>query len=335
MAGQKLTIPQLGSLIANPTGNEQVPIWVGDTQTGSTNHTTLSAIASLISAGGGSGSGGQATSWHDGTGAPSSSLGADGDYYLNNATADVYAKANGSWALRANIRGLQGQPGAPGSAGPAGSTGGTGAQGPAGPSGSTWYRGTGAPSDSTGSNGDFYLRSSGDVYAKSGGSWGSPVFNIVGPAGPQGVAGPAGSTGSSGASVRVASGAPSNSLGADGDSYVDLTTGHVWTRATGAYTDTGLSLKGATGAAGATGATGLRGASITAGTGTPSNASGNDGDLYVDLANGEVWSKSAGSWADTGKTLKGATGVKGDTGAAGSAGAAGATGATGATGPAG
>lgn len=51
------------------------------------------------------GGGGGGASWYDGSGAPSSGLGADGDYYLNTANGDVYAKAAGAWSIVANITG--------------------------------------------------------------------------------------------------------------------------------------------------------------------------------------------------------------------------------------
>ncbi len=66
-------------------------------------------------------SGGGGSVWYNGTGAPSSGLGANGDYYLDNATGNVYAKSGGAWSIVANIKG------------PTGATGSTGATGPAGP----------------------------------------------------------------------------------------------------------------------------------------------------------------------------------------------------------
>lgn len=59
-----------------------------------------------ISTGGGGGS-----TWRNGTGAPSDSLGANGDYYLDDATGDVYAKAAGTYTIVANIKGTPGVPG--------------------------------------------------------------------------------------------------------------------------------------------------------------------------------------------------------------------------------
>ena len=75
----------------------------------------------ITSTGGGGGGGG--STWYDGTGAPSAGLGVDGDYYLDDATGDVYTKAGGTWSVTANIKG------------PTGQTGATGATGPTGPSG--------------------------------------------------------------------------------------------------------------------------------------------------------------------------------------------------------
>jgi hypothetical protein len=50
--------------------------------------------------------------------------------------------------------------------------------------GSVWFNGAGAPGAGTGNDGDYYLRTSnGDVYQKVGGSWGSPIENLTGPAG--------------------------------------------------------------------------------------------------------------------------------------------------------
>lgn len=57
---------------------------------------------------GSGGGGGSGAAWYDGTGAPAAGLGADGDYYLDDATGDVYTKSSGSWAVTANIKGPSG-----------------------------------------------------------------------------------------------------------------------------------------------------------------------------------------------------------------------------------
>jgi hypothetical protein len=49
--------------------------------------------------------------WRDGTGAPSNALGVNGDYYLDDATGDVYAKAGGTYSIVANITGPAGSGG--------------------------------------------------------------------------------------------------------------------------------------------------------------------------------------------------------------------------------
>jgi hypothetical protein len=46
--------------------------------------------------------------WRNGTGVPSNDLGANGDYYLNDANGDVYLKATGVYTIVANIKGEDG-----------------------------------------------------------------------------------------------------------------------------------------------------------------------------------------------------------------------------------
>ena len=46
--------------------------------------------------------------WYNGSGVPSSGLGVNGDYYLNNSNGDVYNKASGSWTYIENIKGPAG-----------------------------------------------------------------------------------------------------------------------------------------------------------------------------------------------------------------------------------
>jgi hypothetical protein len=81
---------------------------------------------------GATGPAGQASLWHNGTGAPAAALGNSGDYYLDSAVGDIYAKSGSTWTNVGNIKGPQGVPG------PAGATG---AQGPAGPTRPPAYSG--------------------------------------------------------------------------------------------------------------------------------------------------------------------------------------------------
>ena len=61
--------------------------------------------------------------WYEGSGAPSSGTGINGDYYLNVANGDVYLKATGSWSVVGNIKGPAGS-GSGDVTGPSGATSG-------------------------------------------------------------------------------------------------------------------------------------------------------------------------------------------------------------------
>src|SRR3990167_387518 len=82
--------------------------------------------------------------WREGTGVPSDALGINGDFYLDDATGDVYQKAAGTYSTVANIKGLQGNQGIQGAEGPQGiqgiqgDQGIQGVQGDPGPIGIVW-----------------------------------------------------------------------------------------------------------------------------------------------------------------------------------------------------
>lgn len=97
--------------------------------------------------------------WRVGPTAPADSLGVDGDVYLRSGTADVYQRAAGAYAIVANLRGIQGIQGVVGA---------------------TWLTGSGVPAAGLGRDGDWYLQAStGDLFTKAAGSWGTPVLNIT------------------------------------------------------------------------------------------------------------------------------------------------------------
>jgi hypothetical protein len=73
--------------------------------------------------------------WRHGNGVPANSLGINGDFYLNDATSDVYVKSAGVYSLTVNIKGATG---AQGPQGQAGATGDTGPEGPEWDGISTW-----------------------------------------------------------------------------------------------------------------------------------------------------------------------------------------------------
>ena len=72
-------------------------------------------------------------------------------------------------AVITNIKGPKGDAGTNGTPGADGDAGANGSNGAAG---SKWFSGAGAPSDSLGVNGDFYLNTtSGDVSVKAASTW--------------------------------------------------------------------------------------------------------------------------------------------------------------------
>lgn len=102
---------------------------------------------------------------YSGTGVPSSTLGSDGDLYINKTNGDYYLKQSGVWVKQGN---LMGPPG------------------PAGPPGSQILTSPGIPDNGIGANGDFYMATStGNYYQKESGSW-VQKGNLVGPQGPSG-----------------------------------------------------------------------------------------------------------------------------------------------------
>jgi hypothetical protein len=73
--------------------------------------------------------------WFSGTAVPATTLGKDGDYYLNTTSGDVSVKASGAWTTVANIVGPTGAAGAAGPKGDKGDAGNAGLQGVQGPIG--------------------------------------------------------------------------------------------------------------------------------------------------------------------------------------------------------
>jgi hypothetical protein len=125
--------------------------------------------------------------WRDGSGTPLNSLGADGDYYLNVLSGDVYLRASATYAIVANIMGATGV------------TGASGTNGTNGIAGSVWRDGSGIPSNSLGADGDYYLNIlTDDVYLRASGTY-SVVANIKGTTGATGATGANGTNGTNGA----------------------------------------------------------------------------------------------------------------------------------------
>ena len=261
----------------------------------------------------------------------------------------------------AGPQGPQGDPGpagATGPQGPAGPQGDPGPTGPQGPAGATGATGPAGPAGADGADGDSaYQVAVNNGFVGTEAQWLASLVGPQGPQGIQGIQGPAGTDGVDGADgldgKTVLNGTVDPTTeGVDGDFYINTTTDTIFGPKAGGVWGSGTSLVGPTGATGpqgpqgdpgptgATGNTGPAGADGSkwySGTGAPSSGLGVNGDFYLNDANGDVYSKSGGSWSVvdniTGPT--GATGPQGPQGDPGPTGATGNTGATGATGPAG
>lgn len=89
-----------------------------------------------------------------GKGTPSSSLGKDGDSYVDVSTWDYYTKADGKWTKAGNFKGNKGDKGDTGATGPKGDTGLQGPKGDKGDTGATGPQGEKGDKGDTGAKGD-------------------------------------------------------------------------------------------------------------------------------------------------------------------------------------
>lgn len=204
----------------------------------------------------------------NGTGIPSNSLGANGDFYIRTTTYDFYGpKITGAWSGYFNLIGPTGATGATGPSGATGAQGPQGIQGISGLSGvngNTIWNGTGIPSDSLGLNGDFYFRSGTyDFYGpKTTGTW-PYYFNMVGPSGatgPQGTSGAVGTSGAAGKTILNGTGIPTAGIGTDGDFYFRSGVYDFYGPKEGGQWSSYFNMVGPTGAQGPIGPSGATGA---------------------------------------------------------------------------
>ncbi len=138
---------------------------------------------------------------------PTSSVGNNGDYYINTSTSTLFGpKADGAWP-----------PGVP--------LGGGG-------SGGTVLTGAGAPGNNIGADGDYYLdTTTWTLYGpKANGQWPAGVALAGQPgSGGGGTGGTGGGTPvGNGNQVLYGTGAPTDSVGVDGDFYYDTSTGTLY-----------------------------------------------------------------------------------------------------------
>ena len=118
---------------------------------------------------------------------------------------------------------------------------------------------------------------------------------VPGQNGQDGAKGDKGDKGADGTSVLTGSGAPSASLGKDGDSYIDLDTWDYYVKENGSWSKKG-NLKGSNG---------QDGTSMLSGSGEPASSLGKDGDSYIDIATWNYYVKENGTWVLKGN-IKGA-----------------------------
>lgn len=132
-----------------------------------------------------------------GTGAiPSNSGGNNGDVYVKTDTGQFAQKISGIWTVVYTV--VQGVVG------------------------SIIYYGSTAPSATQGINGDTYLlTTNGTFYNKIGGTWVAQFSMATGPVGPQGAAGTNGTNGVDGNTILYGNNNPSNTLGVNGNFYLN------------------------------------------------------------------------------------------------------------------
>jgi hypothetical protein len=202
-----------------------------------------------------------------------------------------------------------------------GTAGTDGADGTDGVDGATWLSGADAPAGGLGEIGDFYLRSTGEYYKKTGVSTWASQGSLVGPAGSDGADGADGADGVTGSIWFVGAGAPDNGTGVVNDLYLRTSNGDVYQKTGPATWAVVMNVMGPAGADGTDGADGINGTDGTDGTdgvdgstwhngtGAPAGGLGVVGDYYIANDTFDYYEKTgASAW-----TLRG--NLKGDTGA--------------------
>ncbi|SNW62689.1 Collagen-like protein [Orpheovirus IHUMI-LCC2] len=203
-----------------------------------------------------------------GNGQPSNGIGMNGDYYINNINKDYYLKINGIWVLQANLS-----------------------------FNTIIFTGSGQPDNSIGSDGDQYINIiNNDYYRKQNGIW-VLTSNLTGQPGQQGI---------NGRSIIADNGPPNNSIGEDGDYYINNLNGDYYQKVAGLWQPRGN-------LTGPVGSPGVSGSKILVGNGVPDISIGEDGDYYINNLNEDYYQKVGGVWQPRGN-LDGPIGEQGDSG---------------------
>lgn len=222
-----------------------------------------------------------------GTTDPGPGIGKDGDYYLNTVTWMMFGpKANGVWPAGVSL------------AGPGGNTG---------AAGNTILSGSVDPTASVGNNGDYYINTSTSTLfgPKANGTWpaGVPLGSGTGSPPP------------SGGTVLSGTGVPDNSLGNNGDYYLDTSTWTLYGPKANGVWPAGVTLVSQSGGSGGTSGTGGTGGTtvgngghVLYGTGAPTDDIGVNGDFYFDTTTWTMYGpKQDGKWPTSGVTMANGT----------------------------
>lgn len=108
----------------------------------------------------------------------------------------------------------------------------------------------------------------------------------------------------SGNTILNGAGAPANSIGNNGDFYIDTTNSRLYgPKSTGAWPGSYVSMAGTQGTPGTAG---TNGNTILNGSGAPASGLGNNGDFYIDTTNSRLYGpKASGAWPGTFVSLAG------------------------------
>ena len=183
----------------------------------------------------------------NGTAAPTSGDGVNGDFWLDTITTTIYGpKAAGAWpgtgVSLIGAAGADGADGAAGAAGAAGADGADGADGAAGADGRTVLNGASDPT-SQGVDGDFYINTATNTIfgPKTAGAWSTGV-SLVGADGADGAAGAAGADGADGAAGAAGANGQGVPTGGTTGQYLRKTSGTDYATAWDTLTLTDLGI---------------------------------------------------------------------------------------------
>ncbi len=179
-----------------------------------------------------------------GHGLPKSTLGNEGDTYIDLDTWDFFVKEDGMWMRKGNIKGADGKDGVDGQDGQDGKDGEDGKDGQdgvtphIGENGNWWIgdQDTGIPATGAdGTDGKDGENGTTPHIGENGHWWIGDTDTGIPATGVDGEDGEDGKDGQDGTSLLTGNGEPSSNLGIDGDSYVDLDTWNYYVKENGIW----------------------------------------------------------------------------------------------------